>query len=82
MDDTRCREFFLEPRETYQRQYEALRAFFVEGRPLNEIAQQFGYQESSLNVMISNFRNQVKANNLRPFLFSRGSDGRKGRPSL
>jgi hypothetical protein len=78
MDDTRCREFFLEPRETYQRQYEALRAFFVEGRPLNEIAQQFGYQESSLNVMISNFRNQVKANNLRPFLFSRGSDGRKG----
>jgi len=80
MNDTRCREFFLEPRETYQRQYEALRAFFVEGRPLNEIARQFGYQESSLNVMISNFRDQVKANNLRPFLFSRGSDGHKGNP--
>jgi hypothetical protein len=80
MDDTRCREFFLEPRETYHRQYEALRAFFVEGRQLSEIAQQFGYQESSLSVMISNFRNQVKANNLRPFLFSRGSDGGKGNP--
>ncbi len=81
MDDTRCREFFLEPRETYQRQYEALRAFFVEGKPLNEIAQQFGYQESSLNVMSSNFRNQVEANNLRPFLFSHGSDDRKSSPT-
>jgi hypothetical protein len=28
MDDTRCRGFFLEPVETYHRQYEALRAFF------------------------------------------------------
>ncbi len=80
MDGTRCRKFFLEPRETYHRQYEALRAFFVEGRPLNEIAQQFGYQESSLSVMISKFWNQVKANSLRPFLFSRGSDGCKSSP--
>ena len=80
MDDTRCREFFLEPRETYHRQYEALRAFFVESRPLNEIAQQFGYQESSLNVMISNFRRQVKAHHLRPFLFSRRPGGHLGHP--
>ena len=44
MDDTRCRQFFLEPTEPYHRHYEALRAFFVEGRQLPEIAQQFGYQ--------------------------------------
>jgi hypothetical protein len=37
MDDTRCRQFFLEPTETYHRQYEAMRAFFVEGRRLKEI---------------------------------------------
>jgi hypothetical protein len=79
MDDTRCRQFFLEPAEPYHRQYEALRAFFVEGRPLQEIAQQFGYQESSLRVMVSQFRNQVKVNALHPFLFSRGSGGRRGR---
>lgn len=42
MDDTRCRQFFLEPTEPYHRHYEALRAFFVEGRQLQEIAQQFG----------------------------------------
>jgi hypothetical protein len=78
MDDTRCRQFFLEPAETYHRQYEALRTFFVEGRQLREIAQQFGYQESSLRVMVSQFRNQVKVNDLHPFLFSHGSGGRRG----
>ena len=30
MDDPRCRQFFLEPTETYHRKYEAIRAFFVE----------------------------------------------------
>ena len=64
MDDTRCRQFFLEPAQTYHRQYEAMRAFFVEGRQLREIAQQFGYQESSLRVMVSQFRNQLKVNDL------------------
>ena len=75
MDDTRCRQFFLEPAEPYHRQYEAMRAFFVEGRQLQEIAQQF---ESSLRVMVSQFRNPMKVNDLHPFLFSRGSGGRRG----
>src|ERR671919_2060498 len=65
---------------TYHRRYEALRTFFVEGRQRQEIAQRFGYQESSLRVMVSQFRNQVKVNDLHPFLFSRGSGGRRGRP--
>lgn len=80
MNDTRCRQFFLKPRETYHRQYEALRAFFVEGQQLKEIAQQFGYQEPSLRVIVSKFRKQVKANDLRPFLFSRRAGGRRRNP--
>jgi len=82
MDDTGCRQFFLEPTETYHRQYEALRAYFVEGRKLSEVAQQFGYQESSLRVLAYRFRNQVKANALRPFLFSRGTDDLSSNPIL
>jgi sugar diacid utilization regulator len=80
MDDTHCRQFFLEPAETYHRRYEALRTFFVEGRQRQEISQKYGYQESSLRVRVSQFRNQVKVNDLHPFLFSRGSGGRRGRP--
>ncbi|MGH9845010.1 MAG: hypothetical protein ACREEM_40360 [Blastocatellia bacterium] len=75
MDDVGCRQFFLEPREIYHRQYEALRAFFVEGRGLQEIAQQFGYQESSLRSMVCRFRAQMQTNDLRPFLFDRNLDG-------
>ncbi len=80
MNNTLYRQFFLEPTETYHRQYEALRAFFVEGQRLKEIAQQFGYQESSLRVMVCQFRKQVKANTLHPFLFSRRSGDRTGNP--
>ncbi len=33
MDESHARQFFLEPKQTFQRQYEALRAIFVEGEP-------------------------------------------------
>lgn len=69
MNDACCRQFFLEPTETYHRQYEALRAFFVEGRRLQEIAQQFGYQEASLRSLVCRFRAHIQTNDLHPFLF-------------
>ena len=71
MDDTGCRGFFLEPVATYHRQYEALRAFFIEGRRLHDIAQQFGYRETSLRSMVCRFRAQVYAGEVPPFLCNR-----------
>jgi hypothetical protein len=71
MDDTGCRGFFLEPVATYHRQYEALRAFFIEGRRLHDIAQQFGDQETSLRSMVCRFRAQVHAGEVPPFLGNR-----------
>jgi hypothetical protein len=70
MDDTGCRGFFLEPVATYHRQYEALRAFFIEGRRLQDIAQQFGYRETSLRSMVCRCRAQVQAGEV-PFLGNR-----------
>ena len=40
MDDSSCLRFFLEPDDTLHRRYEALRAYFVQRRPLQEIATQ------------------------------------------
>ena len=71
MDDPGCRGFFLEPVATYHRQYEALRAFFMEGRRLHDIAQQFGYRETSLRSMVCRFRAQVYAGEVPPFLCNR-----------
>jgi len=46
MDDTCCDRFFLEPVRTFHRQYEALRAFFVNRQKVKEVAATFGYRES------------------------------------
>jgi len=48
--------FFLEPTNSTHRQYEALRAFFVEGLPSKEAARRFGYTEGSFRVMVHEFR--------------------------
>lgn len=80
MDNSRCRQFFLEPAETYHRQYEALRAFFVDGRRLQDIAQQFEYPESSLRSLVCRFRNHVKTDTVPPFLCRHESGGRQVAP--
>ena len=49
------RAFFLEPAVPRQRQYEALRAYFVEARPSQEVARAFGYSAASFRVLCYNF---------------------------
>jgi hypothetical protein len=51
-----CRRFFLEPRSARQRQYEALRAYFVEGHPSCEVARQLGYTPGSFQILCHRFR--------------------------
>lgn len=48
--------FFLEPGHPRQRQYEALRAYFVEGLPSPEAARRFGYTPGSFRVLCHKFR--------------------------
>lgn len=47
---------FLEPRNSTHRQYEALRAYFVEGLSSEEAARRFGYTPGSFRVLCSKFR--------------------------
>jgi transposase len=50
------RRFFLEPHTPKQRQYEALRAYFVEGLPARNVAKNFGYSVSAFHVLCHHFR--------------------------
>ena len=68
MDGQLCRRFFLDPQLTFHRRYEALRAFFVDDRPVAEIAAQFGYKPTALSVMISRFHAQFRQGSIPPFL--------------
>lgn len=47
---------FLEPSNSTHRQYEALRAYFVDGLSNKEAAQRFGYSERSFRVLVHHFR--------------------------
>jgi hypothetical protein len=47
---------FLEPVNTTHRQYEALRAYFVEGVPSHEAATRFGYTPGSFRILCHQFR--------------------------
>jgi Transposase DDE domain len=49
---------FLTPTNATHRQYEALRAYFVERQPGPEVARRFGYTPGSLHQLIHQFRRQ------------------------
>jgi hypothetical protein len=49
-------QVFVEPSNSTHRQYEALRAFFVEGLPSAEAARRFGYTPGSFRVLVHQFR--------------------------
>src|SRR5207247_3684763 len=57
---SKLRRFFLQPQLPRQRQYEALRAYFIEGKPAKEVARSFGYSPGSFHVLCHHFRRDPK----------------------
>lgn len=51
-------KFFLEPQHPAQRQYEALRAYFVEKIPSELVARNFGYTPGSFRQLCHQFRHE------------------------
>jgi hypothetical protein len=72
--DELCRQFFLQPQETFHRRYEALRAYFLDGQPLAEVARRFGYRRSSLKSVVCRFRASCANGGPPPFFFRTGAD--------
>ena len=56
LTESQAATFFLSPQESLHRQYEALRAYFVEQLPSAEAAQRFGYSSGSFRVLCHQFR--------------------------
>ena len=67
MDHLSCQDFFLHPTQVLHRQYEAIRAVFVEHRPLPQVAQQFGYSYGSLRNLVADFRARYRIGQAPPF---------------
>ena len=63
---TELARFFLEPSNSTHRQYEALRAYYVDGLPSREVARRFGYTAGSFRVLCHQFRQDPR----RPFFLT------------
>ena len=77
MDDSCCHDFFAHPTPTLHRRYEALRAVFLDHRPLTEIARQFGYRYGTLRNLVAQFRAQCRTGRIPPFSRPRLTDAPK-----
>jgi transposase len=74
-DLTKCRRFFAAPASPRQRQYEALRAFFVDGTASAEAARRFGYSPGAFRVLCHAFRRGQL-----PDFFATAPPGPRGQP--
>jgi len=70
-------QFFLAPESTLQRQYEALRAFFVDRLPSATTARRFGYTAGSFRVLCHQFRHDP---DFRARFFAEGARGQPTAP--
>jgi len=73
---TDCLRFFAQPATARQRQYEALRAYFLDQLPTIEAARRFGYSPGAFRVLCHNFRRDVL-----PDLFATPSRGPRTQPT-
>jgi hypothetical protein len=79
MEGSDASRYFLEPKQTFHRRYEALRAIFVEAQPLESVAERFGYKVSALRSMASRFRADRRCGTTPPFSSRTGAGDRAGR---
>src|SRR5947209_13569537 len=56
LTDLQAAQFFAAPESPAQRQYEALRAYFIDKRSGAEVARRFGYSPGSFRVLCHQFR--------------------------
>ena len=75
-------EFFTKPQSVAHKQYEALRAFYVEGQSAAEVAEQFGYTLSSFYSLNRDFKQQLAASQAVEQFFVSSLKGRKPKETM
>jgi hypothetical protein len=80
MDDTLCCRFFLQPSWAPQRQYEALRAVFIDCCRQKEVAERFGYDYDAFRQLVGQFRARCVDGQPPPFSAPRARPRRAPEP--
>jgi hypothetical protein len=69
--------YFLEPKLVAQKQYEALRMYYVDGSPAHEVADRFGYTYRAFTSLVSAFREKLVQDKSGGLFFVENTPGRK-----
>lgn len=72
--------FFLQPLSIAQKQYEALRMYFVEKKPALEVAVKYGYAYRGFTTIVSEFRKKLTSEKSNGLFFLEKQKGRKITP--
>lgn len=72
-----AKQFFLKPASIAQKQYEALRMYYVEEIPAKEVAEIFGYKHRGFTTIITEFNKKLKDNTIEDIFFRPTQKGRK-----
>jgi len=70
-------EYFLNPETVAQKQYEALRMFFIEKATAKSVAEKFGYTYRTVTSLIDDFKKKLKNKNVDDLFFVKRPKGRK-----
>jgi len=75
MDDPRFQQFFVDPQQTPQRHYEAIRAVVLEDQPLQTVAARFGFAYGTLRNLVAQFRAAIRQGRTPPFSLQPRAEG-------
>ena len=74
MEESSYEQFFTRPNEFVQRRYESLRAVFVEGVAMNDVAKRFGVAYGTVRNWAHEFRAVHDQGESPPFFFPPSGD--------
>lgn len=72
--------FFKTPSSSPQKQYEALRSFYIEKASAEVVAQKFGYSKATVYSMIRDFKHRLQMGVAQEHFFKTPAVGRKAAP--
>jgi hypothetical protein len=70
-------DFFLSPNSVTQKQYEALRMYFVERKTAKEVAKRFGYKHRGFTTIVTEFKKKLKSGSGNDLFFTPAQRGRR-----
>lgn len=71
------KDFFLKPGSIAQKQYEALRMYYLDGKNTKEVAVKFGYKHRGFTTILTHFNKKIKSGQADNLFFKPRERGRK-----